>query len=62
VIHNTTTRLEQQELVKVLEEDGRRLMDSAENSLAVGSKLLKETGDVECSLRVESRGRFCGYC
>lgn len=49
---------EEQESVKVFKQDGRRLVDGAQDGLTVSSQLSEQLQDVPRGLRVETRGRF----
>jgi hypothetical protein len=48
--------LEEEESVEILEEKGVGLMDGAEDRLAGGGELSKESDDIEGGLSVETRG------
>ncbi|KAI6771750.1 hypothetical protein HG531_009375 [Fusarium graminearum] len=58
MVDNATTRLEEEELIKVLKENGGGLMDGTKNGLACIGEFAQEAHNVECSTRVKTRGRF----
>ena len=53
-----TASCEEEEAVEFLKQDGRRLVDGAEDSLSVVCKLTHKTTDRPGSLRVETGGRL----
>ena len=54
VVHDPATALEQEKLVKVLEQHGRRLVDGAQDGLPGVGELPQEAHDVEGGTRVEA--------
>ena len=55
-VNGLSTLSEQEEVIELLEEDSRRLMDSSEDSLSIIGKFAKEGNDGPGGLRVETRG------
>jgi hypothetical protein len=56
-VDTLATALEEEQSIKVFEEGGIWLMDSAQNRLASSSQLSQESNNVESTLGVETR---CG--
>lgn len=54
VVNYTSTAFQQQELIEILKQHGRGLMDCAENSLARICKTAKEAHNVERGERIET--------
>jgi hypothetical protein len=57
-VDSLSTLLKKQETVELFEQDGGWLMDSAKNSLTVGSELSHETDNRPGGLRVKTRRGF----
>ncbi len=53
-VHALTATFKHEEAVELLEEEGIRLVDGAEDSLTRSSQLLEETYNVVGSLSIES--------
>ena len=58
MIHNSATRLEQKQIVKLFEQDSRRLMDRTQHCLSHVSQFPQETHNVKRSQGVKARRRL----
>jgi len=54
VVDHPTPAFQEDEVVKVLEEDSAGLMDSAKNGLARVGEFTEEADDIESSVRIQS--------
>jgi len=54
MVDHPTPSFQEDEVVKVLEEDSTRLMDGAKNGLARVSELAEEADHVESCVRIQS--------